>query len=160
MATRSRIGVMHGDVVKHVYCHWDGYLAHNGDILLKNYDSARANQLVALGDISSLRPEIGEKHPFSRFDVNMSGEDYDKLYENMTTFYHRDRGEEQAKDWRVSTSFEDFLDHVGGCGAEWYYIMKDGEWYCGNIYERDGRHYRKLVSLKESLEIEIEEAAI
>lgn len=160
MATRSRIGVMHGDVVKHVYCHWDGYLAHNGQILQEHYDSAKANELVSLGDISSLRPEIGVEHPFSSFDVNMSGADYDKLYGDMTTFYHRDRGEEQAKDWRVSTSFEDFLDAVEGCGAEWYYIMRDGEWYCGNVYERDGRHYRKLVSLEESLEIELAAEAV
>jgi hypothetical protein len=40
MGTRSRIGVMHGDNVKSVYCHWDGYLEHNGEILLKHYDSS------------------------------------------------------------------------------------------------------------------------
>ncbi len=28
MGTRSFIGVMHGDVCKVVYCHWDGYLEH------------------------------------------------------------------------------------------------------------------------------------
>ena len=38
MGTRSRIGVMHGDVVKSVYCHWDGYLEHNGVILQEHYD--------------------------------------------------------------------------------------------------------------------------
>lgn len=160
MATRSRIGVMHGDVIKHVYCHWDGYPSHNGDILLKNYNSAKANELVSLGDISSLRPEIGVEHPFSRFETQISDAEYDRLYGDMTTFYHRDRGEEQAKDWRVSTTFEDFLDAVEGCWGEWYYVMKDGEWFVGNIYERDARHYRKLVSLKESLEIETAEEAV
>ena len=60
MGTRSRIGVMHGDVVKSVYCHWDGYLEHNGQILLEHYDSAKANNLVALGDLSSLGSVIGE----------------------------------------------------------------------------------------------------
>ena len=25
MATRSAIGIKHGDRVKGVYCHWDGY---------------------------------------------------------------------------------------------------------------------------------------
>jgi len=57
MGTRSRIGVMHGDNVKSVYCHWDGYLEHNGVILQEHYDSAKANQLVALGDLSSLKPD-------------------------------------------------------------------------------------------------------
>ena len=46
MGTRSRIGVMHGDKLKSVYCHWDGYLEHNGRILQEHYDSAKANQLV------------------------------------------------------------------------------------------------------------------
>lgn len=158
MATRSRIGVMHGNVVKHVYCHWDGYLAHNGDILQKNYDSIKANNLVALGDISSLRPEIGEKHPFSKFECK-DGEYNEALYENMTTFYGRDRGE-TGTEWKVSQTFDEFLDSVEGCCAEWYYIMKDGVWYCGNVYSRDERHYKNLVPLAESLELEaMEEAA-
>lgn len=159
MATRSRIGVMHGDVVKHVYCHWDGYLSHNGDILQKHYDSTKANNLVALGDISSLRPEIGVDHPFSRFETEISDAEYERLYGDMTTFYYRDRGEENAKDWKVSHSFDEFLDHVEGCGAEWYYIMKDGVWYVGNVYERDSRHYKTLVPLAESLELEAQEEA-
>jgi len=69
MGTRSRIGVMHGSVCKSVYCHWDGYLEHNGEILQEHYDSAKANHLVALGDLSSLRATIGEKHAFSQFEL-------------------------------------------------------------------------------------------
>ena len=65
MGTRSRIGVMHGNICKSVYCHWDGYLEHNGVILQDYYNSARANNLVALGDLSSLKATIGEKHAFS-----------------------------------------------------------------------------------------------
>ena len=64
MGTRSRIGVMHGDNCKSVYCHWDGYPEHNGAILQAHYDSAKANNLVALGDLSSLAASIGEKHSF------------------------------------------------------------------------------------------------
>jgi len=153
MATRSRIGVMHGDVLKHVYCHWDGYLAHNGAILQEHYTSAKANNLIALGDVSSLRPNIGEKHPFGYHGTEITSEQYDQLYGEMTTFYGRDRGEE-GTEWKVSDSFEDFLDWVSGCGAEWYYVMKDGEWYCGNIYSRDERHYKTLVPLRESIELE------
>jgi len=145
MGTRSRIGVMHGDVVKSVYCHWDGYLEHNGAILQQHYDSARANHLVALGDISSLDKEIGEKHPFSRFDTDMSDEAYEKLYGNMTTFYGRDRNEEGV-DFKVAHTFAAFLDQVEGCGAEYYYIMRDGVWYCGSPDKGS-----KLVPLTEAL---------
>ena len=69
MGTRSRIGVMHGNNVKSIYCHWDGYLDFNGRILQEHYDSVKANHLVALGDMSSLRANIGEKHAFSQFDL-------------------------------------------------------------------------------------------
>jgi hypothetical protein len=100
---------------------------------------------VALGDISSLDKEIGEKHPFSRFDTDMSDEAYEKLYGNMTTFYGRDRGEEGV-DFKVAHTFAAFLDQVEGCGAEYYYIMKDGVWYCGSPDKGS-----KLVALSEAL---------
>ena len=154
MATRSRIGVMHGDVVKSVYCHWDGYIDNNGMILLENYNSVKANQLVALGDVSSLRPEIGEAHPFSYLGTEISAEDYDRDYGNMTTFYGRDRGEEGVE-YRVAQTFDEFLEQVEGCCAEYYYIMKDGEWYVGCVYETAGipqpRTLQKLQDVVDSL---------
>jgi hypothetical protein len=58
MGTRSRVGVMHGDKVKSVYCHYDGYLECTGQILLKYYDSPRANELVALGDNSGVKERL------------------------------------------------------------------------------------------------------
>jgi len=155
MGTRSRIAVMHGTVCKSVYCHWDGYLEHNGEILQKHYDSAKANQLVALGDISSLRSEIGEKHAFSKLEVPMDGEAYDKLYGDMTTFYGRDRGEEGCE-WQVAHTFEEFLDQADGCGAEFYYVMKDGTWYVGNFYSSTAL-YKTLTPLAQALEtLEVE----
>ena len=158
MGTRSRIGVMHGDKVKSVYCHWDGYLANNGRILQEHYDSTKANNLVALGDLSSLRPEIGEKHAFSRLETPMDDEAYEKLYGNMTTFYGRDRGEENVE-WKVALTFEEFLDQVNSCGGEYYYIMKDGVWYCGDVYESHPTPLtNKLTPLSEALANETEEA--
>ena len=151
MGTRSRIGVMHGNVVKSVYCHWDGYLEHNGEILLKHYDSVKANELVSLGDLSSLRPEIGVEHAFSQFDTKMSSEEYDALYGNMCTFYGRDR-KETGTEWKVAHTFDEFLEQVESCWGEYYYIMKDGVWYCGSIKERETGLHRKLVVLTEALE--------
>jgi hypothetical protein len=142
---------MHGDKVKSVYCHWDGYLEHNGAILQEHYDSTKANNLVALGDLSSLRPEIGEKHAFSKLEVPMDGEAYDKLYGNMTTFYGRDRGEENTE-WKVAHTFEEFLEQVHNCSGEYYYIMKDGIWYAGCVYASEGLMKDGLVPLKDALE--------
>jgi hypothetical protein len=149
---------MHGDNVKSVYCHWDGYLEHNGAILQEHYDSVKANQLVALGDLSSLRPEIGEKHAFSQFELRaeeVAG--YKLLTENMCTFYGRDRGE-TGTEWKTHTNFVDFFAEVDGSWCEWYYIMRDGVWYVGNIYEKDERFYKKLVPLTEALATVKEEA--
>ena len=154
MGTRSRIGVMHGDKVKSVYCHWDGYLSHNGQILQEHYDSARANNLVALGDLSSLRPKIGEKHAFSQFDLRaeeVAG--YKLLTENMCTFYGRDRGE-TGTEFKVAHTFAEFLEQCDNCGAEYYYIMKDGVWYCGTTYEVSHSLAKKLTALTEAIAAE------
>ena len=141
MGTRSRIGVMHGEQCKSVYCHWDGYLEHNGRILLEHYDSAKANQLVAHGDLSSLAPELhanGDSHSFA------------SPKEGVCVFYGRDRGETDV-DWAVDSTFEEFLERVDNCTAEYYYIMKDGVWYCGDAYDNTPLS-GKLVPLAEALE--------
>ena len=153
MGTRSRIGVMHGNKVKSIYCHWDGYLSFNGRILQESYDSARANQLVALGDLSSLRANIGEKHAFSKHDVPAEEvEAFETLTENWCTFYGRDRGE-KGTEFEVDHTFAEFFERVDGCGGDYYYIMENGQWYCGSMGERDP-FYRRLVLLSQALETE------
>jgi hypothetical protein len=147
---------MHGNIVKSVYCHWDGYLSHNGAILQEHYDSVKANQLVALGDLSSLRPNIGEKHDFSRLDSTIPEAEYEALYGEMCTFYGRDRGE-TGTEWQVAHTFDEFLEQVNGCCGEYYYIMKDGVWYCGDTYGRTELS-NKLTALTEALASEKEVA--
>jgi hypothetical protein len=171
MGTRSRIGVMHGDKCKSIYCHWDGYLAHNGRMLLEYYDSAKANHLVALGDMSVLAPEIGEKHPFSPFytkNDELSNEDnarieaeikeaYDAAQKaGWSTFYGRDR-DETGTEFQVDEDFVSFLERCDNCYAEYYYIMRDGVWYCGTTYN-SGELAGKLVPLAEALVHETAEA--
>ena len=133
MATRSAIAVMHGTVIKAVYCHWDGYLENNGVILNDHYNSIGANMLVALGDISSLKPTIGEAHAFSHREAEMPLEEYEALYGNMTTFYARDRGEEGVE-FATFMDFESFYDDFDKAGCEYYYVMKEGEWYYSKGY--------------------------
>jgi len=158
MGTRSRIAVDHNGVIKSIYCHWDGYLSHNGAILQEHYDSSKANNLVALGDMSSLRPELGEKHAFSQFDLPKEEvEAYEKLTENWCTFYGRDRGEENVS-WKVAHTFEEFFEQVDNCCGEYYYIMRDGVWYCGTTHERNEALYKKLMPLAEALVAEEEVA--
>jgi hypothetical protein len=150
MGTRSRIGVMHGDKCKSVYCHWDGYLAHNGKILENSYDSSKANHLVALGDMSSLYNNIeipdGVEHSF------------EKPAEDITVFYGRDRGE-SGTDFKVAQTFEEFLEQCDNCGAEYYYINKDGVWYCGTTYENTNPLSKTLTVLSEAIAEEEKETA-
>jgi hypothetical protein len=147
---------MHGDKCKSIYCHWDGYLSHNGKILQEHYGSAKANNLVALGDLSSLKATIGEKHAFSQFELRaeeVAG--YKLLTENMCTFYGRDRGEKDTE-FQVAHTFDEFLEQCDNCAAEYYYINKDGVWYCGTTYENTHPLSKTLTALVEALATEKE----
>ena len=113
MGTRSTIALEFADgTVEQVYCHWDGYLAHNGQILLKHYSNPFIlRDLIDLGDISSLKPTIGTKHAFSHFELRAEEvAEYKVLTENMTTFYGRDRGE-TGVDKKSFVDFQDYLAH-------------------------------------------------
>jgi hypothetical protein len=129
MATRSTIALEYADgTVGQIYCHWDGYLEYNGALLYKHYvDPFKTRELMDLGDLSSLKPEIGEQHAFGYHGTDMDAETYEKLYGNMCTFYGRDRGETGA----TAKTFKDFADYVENFQHEEYaYILrKDGYWY-------------------------------
>lgn len=126
MGTRSLVGVMHGDNCKAVYCHYDGYLECTGEILQAHYNSAKANELVARGDNSGVRETVEEMN------------------------FYADRGETNVS-FQTTFTFEEFLDSVGRCGAEYYYIMRDGVWYAGCVYETAGLVKNGLVKLEDAL---------
>ena len=125
MATRSTIALEFADgTIGQVYCHWDGYLAHNGKMLQEYYSNPFiVRDLIDLGSLSSLRPQIGTKHPFSHFDVaNMTQVSVFILCHDMCTFYGRDRGEGQSD----ATYFTDYLHFlVDGQAEEYDYILRN-----------------------------------
>lgn len=128
MATRSTIALEYADgTVDQVYCHWDGYLEHNGRILFEHYrDPFKLQELMNLGDVSSLGINIGSKHAFSPFEGDKA--DYEAAQaEGATTFYGRDRGETGTSAKR----FKDFEDYKARHQYEEYeYILRnDGNWY-------------------------------
>ena len=137
MATRSTIALEFADgTIQQVYCHWDGYLEHNGQILLKNYsDPFKLRDLIDEGDISSLGPNVGRKHAFSPFEGDKA--DYEAAQEEgCTTFYMRDRGETGCE----ARNFKDYADYRTNAQSEEYnYILrKDGNWYVEFYGEFDG----------------------
>ena len=151
MGTRSRIGIMHGDKVKSIYCHNDGYLDYNGQFLQQYYDSAMANQMVALGDMSQLQQEIGRPHALHMtYIVPGEFQQRHEFIQHWCTFYGRDGGEKHTEH-KVDHTFAEFLERVEGCHAEYYYIMENGVWYCGSMHE-GSPFYRRLVLLSEALE--------
>ena len=114
MGTRSTIALEYADGTVHqVYCHWDGYLEHNGRILQEHYlDPFKLQELMNLGDLSTLGPDIGTKHDFD--GPSFMSPDYEawvKAHENMCTFYGRDRGEKFIEA-ELFASFEIGRAHV------------------------------------------------
>mgnify|MGYP003652617399 FL=1 len=51
MATRSTIAMKTATgQVQAIYCHWDGYIDHNGKVLMTHYtDPAKVAEMIALG---------------------------------------------------------------------------------------------------------------
>ena len=127
MATRSTIALEYADgTVDQIYCHWDGYLSHNGEILQKHWqDPFKVKQLMDLGDMSSLGKSTGEQH------------DFDDRSDDCT-FYGRDRGEEGTE----ASRFQDFEDYKKNHQYEEFeYILRtDGLWYVSQY----GRPYELL----------------
>jgi len=130
MGTRSTIAILLNDgTVNSGYCHWDGYLAHNGLILYKHYqDVNKVKELINLGSMSSLGPEVnppkGVQHS------------YDKPYEGVTTFYGRDRGEDDQEP-SAFPSLEEYVKN--GDFQEYDYVFSEPEnkWYLLNT--RNGK---------------------
>ena len=149
MATRSTIALEFADgTVQQVYCHWDGYLDHNGVILQEHYsDPFKLRDLIDLGGLSSLRAEIGDKHAFSQFDLPKEEvEAFVKRTENMCTFYARDRGEKL-----IVHKFVDFQDYLAHHLYEEYeYILRrDGNWY---VKQHDNEFELLVPALAKELE--------
>jgi hypothetical protein len=133
MGTRSRIAMANADgSFTSIYCHWDGYPSHHGPILRDHYkDPEKVAALIALGDISSLGTDVGEKHPFDN-PHKIGTKAYDKWREkhntNMCTAYARDRGETGVEPAR-SENFEALCALTQECGGEHLYVFKAGQWF-------------------------------
>ena len=103
MATRSTISIENTDgTITSVYCHWDGYPSHNGDILQNHYNYDKLAKLISNGDMSYLREEIQDCE------------------------FYKNRGE----DLNYNT-YNDYYDYLKNCQFEEYnYILRLNKvWY-------------------------------
>ena len=132
MGTRSRIGYELPDhSVVSVYCHWDGYVEHNGKILVEHYQNREdVIELIDGGSMSQLRTR-GEWNSKALRDENgewISDAAGYLMYENdrdPQPLYHTERGEEISIE---HTSFDEFVS--GNLGGEGYAYLFDlnGNW--------------------------------
>ena len=121
MSTRSMICMKdEGDKYKCIYCHSDGYLEHNGAILIDHYkDKEKLMELLELGSISYLQPNV---HPDPTRPHSF---DYDQRQEGVVVAYCRDRGEtkEEARLLTLDDLWDDqsWIEYV-------YLFDEDEEW--------------------------------
>ena len=125
MGTRSTIGMKKPDGgVVAIYCHWDGYPAHNGDILNKHWtDTDKVAQLIGLGDLSSLGTEIGKKQ---NFDDRLGQDD------NWCLAYGRDRGEKDVAARHYKNVY-DWIESKKNSWCEWAYLWDGQDWLVHEI---------------------------
>ena len=117
--------------IRSVYSHWDGYLSHNGKILLENYsDPKKVEALLNEGNISSLGENIGEKHDFNG-----------DRPEGQTTFYMRDRGESN-QEAVVAKNEKKFWKDMDGGFCEFFYLFRDGKW----LYSEGEKNFKELTA--------------
>ena len=144
MGTRSTIAIQKLDgSVEQIYCHWDGYLDHNGAILKSNYKTPElVKQLIRLGDLSSLGGSIDTENPDHSFDTPEEG---------VCVYYGRDRGE-------PNTSFRRFDDmtwfRLQGQWEEYNYLYVESEQHWYLLAKFVGRDLELLEFLRELDETE------
>ena len=119
MATRSTIALEFADgTVQQVYCHWDGYLDNNGNILRNHYtDAFKLRDLLDQGDLSSLDTDV-----------------------ESCSFYMRDRNETDCH----ARKFKDFQEYTREAQREEYdYILRNvngkAQWFV-SFYGTDGEY--------------------
>ena len=125
MATRSNIAYKTPEgKIRAVYCHWDGYPAHNGEMLRRYYtDADKVKMLVDLGQISHLQPKVFPTTAEHSFDTPE---------EDVTVFYGRDRGESNVG----YQEYDDFAQYVDN-GEEYMYFFDGKDWIVNDHQEKD-----------------------
>lgn len=125
MSTRSYIFKENQDgTYTGIYCHFDGYLSHNGSILLNHYSNReKVEKLISKGNLSSLAPNIDP-------DPNKP-HSFDEPQEGVCVFYRRDRGgkDEDAIVVRLKQLDRNHsIDYyyVFGLDNVWYYFNPGG----------------------------------
>lgn len=118
MSTHSTITIQHPDnSYDSVYCHWDGYLEWNGQLLYAFYNtSEKVQELINYGDMSALGMNIGEQIDGRSFDLK-------RVTNFQCEFYARDRGE------TTHIAHGNNINKIAAQDYNYVFDEKDGVWY-------------------------------
>ena len=130
MSTNARIGMLNADgSVTSIYLHSDGYPSFVAPILTRHYKTtAKVKELLKLGDLSWLAPQIGKKHDFNTGFAT---------HRDWCLAYGRDRGEKGTKA-HTSRGVEGFEQIADGRYA---YLWNGKEWL---VARSAGMPFKKL----------------
>lgn len=111
MSTRSNIAVLNNDgTVTAIYCHWDGYLEHNGLILSKYYsEPQQARALINGGDLSVLTSDVNTLESESPEDTHS----------------------------RKYSSILELCETIEKSDIEYLYLYIGGDWWYWDIYRTE-----------------------
>lgn len=152
MSTRSLIFKKYEDgTFKGIYCHNDGYIDYNGNILYFYYNKPdRINRLIELGDLSVLGTYIEPLkegiHKHFTFDskkdfieYNFSEEhSFDNPQEDVCVAYARDRGEELHIS--TATTKDELRQIFKESWCDYIYVFDNNKWYVST----NGKDYTEL----------------
>lgn len=139
MATRSLIAYQDPTTKEYhsVYCHWDGYVSFNGQILEKAYNNLEVVQkLISKGDISTLYNHR---------------QDDGVLYAPLHYHAWRDESWDTVKP-KVTSDLKSLFELANNSWAEYLYVFTDGKW----LYSDNLNNANCLQSLTDDVE-DIEE---
>lgn len=134
MSTNSTINIKHKDgSFEGIYCHWDGYLSWNGQLLYAFYNTPeKVQELISLGSLSTLGMNIGVELPKDTEKEDLRDERERLRKDNFQClFYTRDCGQEiecykgeDEKHYDLNMQPYNYLfDENDG---NWY-VIEDGE---------------------------------
>lgn len=135
MSTRSYIIQEQNEKFTGIYCHWDGYIAHNGKILLEHYSNHKAlTKIMSKGDMSVL----DEQPEQCRHYIGMGRE-----LENVQTI--------------EAESIDELVSIAENSGCEYIYHFDGEQWLYANrglqyFGMSDGSPFSEFKSLQKAVE--------
>lgn len=144
MSTRCRIGILNKDKsVTSIYCHCDGYLTGVGKMLVDNYqDVNKINELMELGNLSSLGKNPIQKPEKKQSDIKNINEWFEKMFasfDDPTRYDYCDSYKAWGRDeeeWKpLVESLEETIEDFRDSDCEYLYLFKNNKWYYYVGYE-------------------------